>query len=115
MYGLWDVEAVVSAAPGAASQRDTSINWRRVGTGGRSASNGLIVQFANFDVRHFDLDDDGVARTWRIRQRGKDVATLRYERSPDGSVLLDGLLGDALVTMRLRPVDPARYQLLDLR
>jgi len=88
---------------------------RLVGSAGSTNSNGLFVQFANGEVRQFRLEDDSLRRTWKLRQRTDEVATLRYDLQSDGTVLLNGVIGSETVKMRLRPVEPTRYPLADWR
>jgi hypothetical protein len=40
------------------------------------------------------------------------LATFRYSIAPDGTVTLDGTIGDDPVTMHLRRVDPRKFPLL---
>jgi hypothetical protein len=116
VYGLWDVETVMSGTDAAnGNGLGENAMWRRVGTSGRGRGNALIVQLANGDVRHFALEEDATRRTWKIRQRNTEIATLQYDPQPDGLVRLTGLLGTHQVQMSLRRVDPAQFQLLDLR
>jgi hypothetical protein len=115
LYGLWDVESIPPDDPARQTGLADSSAWRRVGSGGRNRDNGLFVELVSGDVRYFGLVDDGTQRTWTLRQRNEEVAVLHYQLEPGGAVLLDGRIGKVPVKMRLRGVDPARVQLLDLR
>jgi len=115
VYGLFDVETIGSSGARVNGGTSDGRAWKRVGSAGRTDSNGLIVQFADGNVRQFRLEDDPSQRTWKLRQRTDEIASLRYDLQADGTVFLDGLIGKEPVKMRLRPVDPARFPLLDWR
>lgn len=115
IYGLFDVETLASGPATVNAGANDAGAWKLVGSAGSTNSNRLFVQFANGDVRQFRLEDDLVQRTWKLRQRTDEVATLRYDLQTDGTVLLNGVIGRETVKMRLRPVEPTRYPLADWR
>jgi hypothetical protein len=112
VFGLFDVDSFTRKGAVVTPLADDASTWKRVANDGRYDGTGLSVQFANADVRQYRLTDDAASQTWTVRQGSTDVATLRYTTAPDGTVTLDGSIGDDPVTMRLRRVDPRKFPLL---
>jgi hypothetical protein len=123
VWGLFDVEAFArteESPPGVPGEGET---WRRVGSAGRMDSGGLIVQFADGGIRQFRLEDDTANQRWTIRSARSSAggpgaelfALLQYHSQADGTVVLEGHIGQRSVTMRLRRVEPSQYPLLENR
>lgn len=81
-------------------------------TDGRYDSGAITVQFANSDVRQFQLVEDIGARQWTLRSGGKDMATLKYTREPDGTLSLEGRLAGLPAQIHLHPIDVNTLPLL---
>lgn len=110
VYGLFDVTTFARNGQSIIPLSSDSATWKRVATDARGDSAGLSVQFANGDLRQFDLRDDTVHRVWTIRQwDSAEVATLRYVVLSNGDVSLDGRIGSDSVHLVLHPVDARKF------
>jgi hypothetical protein len=112
VFGLFEVERFERAGAVVTPLASDGATWKRVGTDGRYDSSGVTVQFANSDVRQYQLVEDIVKHQWTLRLAGKDAATLRYILAADGNLSLDGQIGDAPVRMQLRRIDVSTLPLL---
>jgi hypothetical protein len=114
VWGIFDVDNFVRNGVTTTPVWSDGTAWRRIATGSRVGARpaGLTVQFANGDVRVYQLTDDAATQVWTVRQGATEVATLRYAIGSDGAVTLDGRIGLDPVKMRLRHVDPAEFPLL---
>jgi hypothetical protein len=113
VWGMFRVENF--ARNGLESTRIDGTAWSRLATGspaGGRVGAGLTVMFADGDVRQYPFTDDTRNHVWTMRQGTREIGTLRYVVESDGTVAMEGRLGQDPVTMRLRRVDPADFPLL---
>jgi hypothetical protein len=104
VFGLFEVDRFERAGAVVTPLASDDVTWKRVGTDGRYDSGAITVQFANSDIRQFQLVEDVAARQWTLRAGGKDAATLQYTLAPDGTLSLEGRLAGSPVRMHLRPI-----------
>jgi hypothetical protein len=79
----------------------------------QEASDGILVQFTNGDLRRFVLTDDPAHHVWSVRDNnGSQAGNLTYGTRPDGVVSLTGRIGGDSLDIQLRPVDPKLFSLL---
>jgi hypothetical protein len=112
VYGMFDVSRFVRGGVPITPLADDAITWKRVASDGRYDGNSLAVQFANGDLRRYQLADDAAGQLWTLREGKKVMATLKYAIAPDGTVSLDGSIGADPVQLNLRPVDMQKLPLL---
>jgi hypothetical protein len=106
VYGLFDVASFVRNGQPVTPLASDGATWKRVASDPHDGIDGILVQFANADLRRFDIINDRVRRVWSIRQTGAlQSGRLEYRVRPDGLVSLSGRLGDDSVEVLLRPVD----------
>jgi hypothetical protein len=112
VYGMFQVDRFVRGGVLITPTADDGLTWKRVGTDGRYDSGAVTVQFASADVRQYRLVDDTARQTWTLRDAGADVAKLHYGFDVDGSLTLEGHIGNDPVQMHLRRIDVATLPLL---
>jgi hypothetical protein len=94
VYGMFQVERFVRAGVLVTPMANDARTWKRIGTDGRYDSGAVTVQFASADVRQYRLVDDAAKHQWILRDGGMNLATLHYALSADGSLSLDGRIGE---------------------
>jgi hypothetical protein len=85
--------------------------WKRVASDGRYNTPAVSVEYANGDVRRYDLTDNATTHEW-VLNGTSFTAHLHYDLQPDGSIVLDGRIGTVPVHMVLRRVDPKNFPVL---
>ncbi|MCC6395203.1 MAG: hypothetical protein IT167_31730 [Bryobacterales bacterium] len=106
VYGLFEVTTFVRNGHAVTPAASDSVTWKRVASDPRNGIDAISVQFANGDVRRFELTDDSVHHVWTIRDKDHGQAgTLSYGVRPDGVVSLDGRIGSDSVDILLHPVN----------
>jgi hypothetical protein len=106
VYGLFEVADFVRN--GNTPLANDSETWKRVASDPRDGTDGVLVQFANGDLRRIELTDDAEHRVWTIRDPTR-AGTLHYVVRQDGIVSLEGRIGSDAVAILLRPVDVNRF------
>jgi hypothetical protein len=69
----------------------------------------MTVQFANGELRQYQLVDDVSARTWTLKERSTTIAALEYEAGTDATVRLTGHIAEDAVEMRLQRIDTTKF------
>jgi hypothetical protein len=112
VFGLFDVTAFVRNGQSVPTVASDGATWKRVARGLDNAFGyqNLSVQYADGDVRRFQLTEDVSGRLWTLRD-GKSIqdATLHYDVRSDGDVSLDGHIGSDTVQIVLHPLDPNKF------
>ena len=115
VFGLFDVERFERDGALVTPLASDGATWKRLGTDGRYDSGAVTVQFANSDVRQYQLVDDVANRHWTLKLAGKEAATLDYTLAADGNLTLEGRISDAPVRIQLRRIDLNTLPLLRAR
>jgi hypothetical protein len=106
VYGLFEVASFVRNGHITTPSASDGAAWKRVASDPHDGVDAILVQFANGDLRRFDIINDPIRHVWSIRQSdARQSGTLEYRARPDGVVSLSGRLGDDSVDILLRPVD----------
>jgi hypothetical protein len=106
VYGLFDVASFVRNGHVVTPLASDGATWKRMASDPHDGVDAILVQFANADLRRFDIINDPVRHVWSIRQTdARQSGSLEYRARPDGLVSLSGRLGDDSVEILLRPVD----------
>lgn len=109
VYGLYDVTTFVRNGHAIDPLADDSATWKRVASDSRNGVNAIEVQFANGDVRRFELTDDPVHHVWTIPNKNpRQAGALSYSVRSGGVVSLDGRIGGDSVDILLHRVDVNR-------
>jgi len=112
VYGMFEVDRFVFRGAAVTPLASDANTWKRVASDGRYDSSSLTVLYADGNVKQYSLAEDTANRRWKLKDAGKDVATLRYQVAPDGTVTLEGQIASEPVQMSLRPVDLNSFPLL---
>jgi hypothetical protein len=108
VYGLFEVANFVRN--GNTSTAGDGERWKRVASDPRNGTDGVLVQFANGDLRRIELSDDAAKRRWTIRDSNPGRSgTLDYVVRGDGMISLEGHIGSDQVAIVLRPVDMNQF------
>lgn len=106
IYGLFEVTSFVRNGHVVTPLASDSTTWKRMASDPHDGVDAILVQFANSDLRRFDIINDPVRHVWSIRQTdARQSGSFGYRARPDGLVSLSGHLGDDSVEMLLRHVD----------
>ena len=109
--GLFDVlDATSPQDPSAAANGATG--WRRLASDDRyGGGSSVVVQYADGSRRRYRSSTNPATRTLTLeKQTGQgSAATLRYEVQPDGSITLTGEIEASPATLRLLPVERAKW------
>jgi hypothetical protein len=112
VFGVFDVISFVRSG-NAASPASDGLTWKRVASDPQDASDGILVQCTNGDLRRFALTDDPAHHVWSVRDNdGSQAGNLNYGTRPDGVVSLTGRIGGDSLDILLRPVDLKVFSLL---
>ena len=88
-------------------------NWRRLASDDRyGGGTGVVVQYVDGSVRRYRSSTNPATRTLTLEQQtGQGAAArLRYEVQADGSITLTGEIEATPATLRLLPVDRAKWR-----
>jgi hypothetical protein len=106
IFGLFDVTTFIRSGQTIPPLASDGTTWKRVASDPGNGTYAILVQFANGDLRQFEVTDDSVQHVWTIRDKDpRQAGSLNYGTRSDGVVSLTGRIGGDSVDILLRPVD----------